>query len=159
MKAFTLLCGVEAILNDLPITQLSEDPNELGPLTSNHILLIKENQFHHLDSWKKRDLYIKRRWRQTQHLADLFWKRWTQEYLPLLQERQRRNKEKVSFLPGAIVVVVVDSKEPRGSWILGRILQTFPDRKGLVHSVHLQTKTSIIERPVTKICLLCEATD
>lgn len=37
----TILCEVEAILNDRPITQLSEDPNDLEPLTPNHILLLK----------------------------------------------------------------------------------------------------------------------
>lgn len=107
--------------------------------------------------FEKRDLYVKRRWKQVQYLADLFWKRWTQEYLPLLQERQRWNQEK-NFSPGD-VDVIVDSTAPCGTWVLGRILQTFPDWKGLVRSVQLQTKTNILERPVTKICLLCEATD
>ena len=37
----TLLCEVEAILNDRPITKASEDPNDLEPLTPNHILLLK----------------------------------------------------------------------------------------------------------------------
>lgn len=60
-------------------------------------------------------------------------------------------------MPGDIVVVM-DSTTPRGSWVLGRILKTFPDKKGLVRVVSLQTKTNVIERPVTKICLLCETT-
>ena len=152
----TVLCEVEAILNDRPITQLSDDPNDLEPLTPNHILLTKGNPVLPPGLFEKRDLYIKRRWRQIQYLADLFWKRWTQEYIPLLQERQKWNEEKRNFVPGD---VVVDSTAPRGSWLLGKILQTFPDKKGLVRSVRLQTKTSVLERPVTKICLLCEASD
>lgn len=154
----TVLCEAEAILNDRPITRLSEDPNDLEPLTPNHILLMKGKPILPSGLFEKSDLYIKRRWRQAQYIADLFWKRWTQEYLPLMQERQKWNEVQRSFVPGD-VVVVVDSTAPRGSWILGRILQTFPDRKGLVRSVSLQTKTSVIKRPVTKICLLCEAMD
>ena len=37
----TLLCEVEATLNYRPITKTSEDPNDLEPLTPNHILLLK----------------------------------------------------------------------------------------------------------------------
>ncbi len=154
----TLLCKVEAILNTRPITRLSDDPNDLEALTPNCILLMKGKPMLPPGLFEKRDLYTKRRWKQVQYLADLFWKRWTQEYLPLLQERQRWNQERRNFSPGD-VVVVVNSTAPRGSWVLGRILQTFPDKKGLVRSVQLQTKTNIIERPVTKICLLCEAAE
>lgn len=154
----TVLCEAEAMLNDQPITKLSEDPNDLEALTPNHLLLMKGKPILPPGLFEKTDLYAKRRWKQVQYIADLFWKRWIHEYLPLLQERQKWTMEKRNFLPGD-VVLIVDSTAPRGSWLLGRILETFPKRNGLVRSVSLQTKTSIIERPVTKICLLCEATD
>ena len=37
----TVLCEAEAMLNDRPITRLSEDPNDLEALTPNHLLLLK----------------------------------------------------------------------------------------------------------------------
>lgn len=37
----TIVCEVEPILKEGPITKLSDDPNNLTPLTPNHILLIK----------------------------------------------------------------------------------------------------------------------
>lgn len=37
----TVLCEVEAILNDRPITKLSEDPHDLEALTPNHLLTMK----------------------------------------------------------------------------------------------------------------------
>ena len=154
----TVLCEVEGMLNDCPITTLSEDPNDLEPLTPNHLLLMKGKPILPPGLFAKTDLYAKKRWKQIQYMADLFWKRWVREYLPLLQERQKWTKEKRCFMPGDIVVVV-DSTAPRGSWVLGKILKTFPDRKGLVRCVRLKTKTNVIDRPVTKICLLCEATD
>lgn len=53
--------------------------------------------------------------------------------------------------------MVADSTAPRGSWMLGRVLETLPDKRGLVRVVRLKTRTNIIERPITKICLLNEA--
>lgn len=38
----TFLCEVESILKDRPITKVSEDPNDLEPLTPNHLLTIRK---------------------------------------------------------------------------------------------------------------------
>lgn len=151
----TVLCEAEAMLNDRPITRLSEDPNDLEALTPNHLLLLKGKPVLPPGLFNKGDVYARRRWKQTQYISDLFWKRWIREYLPLLQERQKWNQEKRNFVPGDLVMVA-DSTAPRGSWMLGRVLETFPDKRGLVRVVRLKTKTNIIERPITKICLLNE---
>ena len=151
----TLMCEVEAILNDRPLTKSSDDPMDLEALTPNHLLLLKTQPVLPPGLFVKEDLYIKRRWKQVQYMADLFWKRWTKEYLPLIQERQKWSAERRSFAPGDIVVVV-DPTAPRASWLLGRILETIPDAKGLVRTVRLKTKSNILERPITKICLLQE---
>ncbi len=37
------LCEVEAIMNDRLITTVTSDPNDLEPLTPNHLLLLKSN--------------------------------------------------------------------------------------------------------------------
>ncbi len=72
-----------------------------------------------------------------------------------VQERQKWNQRKRSLTVGD-VVVIMDSSAPRGSWPLGKVLEIFPDTTGLVRSVKLQTKNSVIERPVTKLCLVQE---
>jgi len=102
------------------------------------------------------DLYIRRRWRQVQYLSDLFWKRWIREYLPLLQERQKWARPQRSFVMGDIVIIM-DHTAPRGSWIMGRVTKTYPDKKGFVRAVQLKTKTGQLERPISKLFLLQEA--
>ncbi|XP_060768345.1 uncharacterized protein LOC132875531 [Neoarius graeffei] len=154
----TVLCEIEAILKGRPITKASEDVNDLEALTPNHILLLKTKPILPPGLFQKDDLYLKRRWRQVQFLSDLFWKRWVREYLPLLQERQKWMRPKRSFAVGDIMVMM-DPLAPRGSWQMGRITQTYPDKRGHVHSVQLRTRTGQLERPVTKICLLMEAED
>lgn len=151
----TILSEVEAILNNRPITTMSSDPHDLEALTPNHVLLLKSKPVLPPGIFQKSDMYLRRRWKQAQYIADLFWKRWTREYLPLLQERQKWTDTKKNIQTGDIVLIV-DATAPRGSWMLGRVLQTFQDGKGLVRSVKIKTKTSVLERPITKVCLLVD---
>ncbi len=153
---YTILCEVEAIINDRPITKASDDPNDLEPLSPNHLLLMKKQPVMPPGVFVKEDCYSRRRWRQIQYMADLFWSRWTKEYLPLLQERQKWQKLKRNLVPGDIVLIV-DNSAPRNSWIMGRILNTIPDVSGIVRRACVQTKTCLLERPITKLCLLQEA--
>lgn len=152
----TLLCEVENIVNDRPITTMSNDPKDLEALTPNHLLQMRTQPSIPPGVFSKDDLYTRRRWRQIQYMADLFWRRWTQEYLPVLQERQKWSTTRRNFNLGD-VVLIVDPSAPRNSWMMGKIVKIMPDSKGTVRSVQVQTKTSALERPITKICLLEEA--
>ncbi len=119
---YTILCEVEAIMNDRPITKSSNDPNDLEPVSQNHLLLMKKLPIMPPGVFVKEDCYSRRRWRHIQYMADLFWSRWTREYLPLLQERQKWQKLKINFVPGDIVLIL-DNSAPRNSWIIGRLYQ------------------------------------
>ena len=154
----TLLCEAEAVINSRPITKASSDLNDLEALTPNHLLLLKVKPELPPGIFHKDDQYVKRRWRQVQYLADIFWKRWCKEYLTQLQERQRWFSPKRNFAVGD-VVLIVDDTSPRNSWPLGRIVETFPDRNGLVRQVKVKTKTNELCRPITKLCLLQESED
>lgn len=154
----TALCEVEAIMNDRPITTVTNDPNDLEPLTPNHLLHLKAKPVLPPGLFQRSDLYSRRRWKQVQYITDLFWKRWIREYLPLMQERNKWNKTKRNFSPGDLVVIV-DDNAPRNSWLMGRVVEALPGAKGLVRSVMVKTKTNILQRPINKLCLLLEATE
>ena len=154
----TALCEVEAIMNDRPITTVSSDPNDLEPLTPNHLLHLKAKPIMPPGLFQKADLYSRRRWRQVQYLADLFWRRWIREYLPNLQQRSKWQHPKRSLRQNDLVIIV-DYTAPRNSWLLGRVVKTLPGSKGLVRSVLVRTKNSILQRPIDKLCLLLEAAD
>lgn len=149
----TALCEVEAIMNDRPITVLSQDAKDPEPLTPNHLLQMKRMPTLPPGLFDKSDTYSRRRWKQTQYIADLFWKRWIREYLPLLQERQKWNKIKRNLKYGDIVLII-DESSPRNSWPMGRITETFPDKRGHVRRVKIRTQNGTLERPITKLCLL-----
>lgn len=152
----TVLCEIEAIINSRPITKASMDPNDLEALTPNHLLQLKTSPSLPPGLFQPTDMYALRRWKQVQYMSDLFWKRWVKEYLPQLQERQRWIGVKRNLVVGDLVIIM-DSTAPRNSWPTGRVIQTFPDRRGFVRQVRIKTKTSCLERPITKVCLLQEA--
>lgn len=87
-----VFCEAEVILNDQPLTKQSDDPNDLEPLTPNHLLLLKGKPALPPGVFEPHDVHVRKRWRQVQYLSDLFSKRWVWEYLPLLQEKQKWNE-------------------------------------------------------------------
>ncbi len=155
-KLNTLFCEVEAVVNSRPLTYLSDDPGECEALTPNHLLLLKSRSEPLHPDCSKADTY-RRRWKHVQVLADLFWKRWRQEYLPSLMLRQKWIDPERNFSIGDLVLLV-DENAPRKTWPLGRILQIIPGQDGLVRTVEVKVQHGSLVRPVTKLCLL-EAVD
>jgi len=149
----TLLCLVESIINGRPLTTVSDDPNDLNPLTPNHMLLLQPRDEGSPGLFDKRDSLCRRRWRQIQYLADVFWRRWRREYLSTLQLRQRWLQPSRNMNVND-VVVIMDDACPRNSWPLGRVLETYTGTDGLVRSVKLVSISGILTRPVHKLCLL-----
>jgi len=150
----TLMCEVESIINSRPITKCSDDPRDAEPLTPNHLLLLRPCPNMPPGIFCKEDNYSRRRWRQVQYMADIFWRRWVKEYLPQLQERQKWLKPSKN-LSVDDVVLVVDERQPRSSWPLGRVIEVHPNKHdGYTRSVTVKTTNSVLVRPVTKIVLL-----
>ena len=150
----TLMCLVEWIINGRPLTTVSDDIKDLEPLTPNHLLLqLQSGAVLLMSEPVKTDLYRRRRWRQVQYLADIFWKRWTKEYVPSLQLRQKWTKTERNVEIGD-VVIVIDENASRNTWLLGRVVETFAGSDGLVRSAKVATKSSELVRPIHKLCLL-----
>ncbi|XP_046873085.1 uncharacterized protein LOC124465379 [Hypomesus transpacificus] len=97
---YTIVCEIESIINGRPLTKASSDPNDLEALTPNHLLLLKSSPSLPPGEFHKNDIYARRRWKQVQYMSDLFWKRWVQEYLTQLQERQKWCDKKRNFTVG-----------------------------------------------------------
>jgi len=146
------------------------DPTSLEPLTPNYILMMKAKittpppgQF------MSQYLYLRKRWRKLQFLANEFWKRWKKEYLLNLQQRPIWQKEKRNTKVNDIVILQEEGS-PRNQLKLARVAQVYPSTDGRVRKVKLlisdstldsqgkrTTKPVYLDRPVRKTVLLLEA--
>ena len=164
----TLMCEIEEILNNRPLTAATNDVDDMEPLTPNHLLrLNSEATFPGVSSFD--DSYPRRRWRQVQHLANIFWTRWRHEYVPLLNQRQKWSEPQPSHKVGDLILVV-DQNLPRNFWCTGRITDVFEDSEGLVRSARVkvakyrsgkdfQIGSTFLHRPIHKLVLLRDAKD
>ena len=151
----TVICEVENTINNRPLTRVSDEPGDLEVITPNHLLQPRNQEYLPPGNFTKEDNYARLRWRQVQYMADLFWKRWVQEYLPTLQRRQKWLHPKRNYQIGDIVLIA-DPQAPRNSWPMGRIEDIHRGSQGYVRSVTIKTKTAKLVRPITKLCLLLE---
>jgi len=148
----TFLCEVEAIVNSRPLTKMSDDPKDDLPLTPSSFLSVEDGPTLSPGQFSAGDMY-RRRWRYTQYLADVFWRRYINEYLPELQRRQKWHNEKPNLKVGDLILIMHENV-PRRLWPLGLVLECKEGRDGLVRSVRVKTKATELVRPISKIVSL-----
>ena len=167
----TYLYEVMAIINSRPLTaHLLSDPAGPQPLTPNHILTMKSSiVLPPPGDFVKEDLYLCKRWRRVQYLANEFWSRWRKEYLLNLQQRQKWHKTRRNAKIND-VVIVKDDTAPRNEWKLAKVTDVYPGEDGCVRKLQLLignaalddkgkrlTKPVYLERPIHKTVTLLEA--
>ncbi|XP_068680391.1 uncharacterized protein [Montipora capricornis] len=82
----TLLMEVKCIINSRPLTVPSSDPDDLDPLTPNHLLTMKSKMvMPPPDTFQQADVYLRKRWKRVQYLSNIFCSRWKKEYVHSLQ--------------------------------------------------------------------------
>ena len=156
----TLMCEVEAIINGRPLTPVSDDPRDLSALTPNHLLLLRYSTTFPPGLFRKEDIYIRRRWKQVQYLADQFWVRWIREYLPILQTRNKWQQTRRNFAKGDLVLVEDNPLTPRNNWPIGLVMDVYPANDGTVRQVLVRMRNKLFRRDVRKLCLLgCGSTE
>lgn len=151
-RLVTIFCQVESVLNNRPLVPSSDDPQDLEPLTPNHLLLLRPGYDLSMTVTRPQDEFG-RRWRHVQLVADRFWERWIKEYLCTIQLRSKWFVERNNVSVGDLVLIN-DPNSHRSVWPLGRVTETYTGKDGLVRSVKLRTANGDVVRPITKLLLL-----
>ncbi|XP_059827059.1 plectin-like [Hypanus sabinus] len=152
----TLMAQVTAIINAQSFLPVSSDPENPFILSPSTLLTQKAGAPPPPGDFSDKDLYTKQ-WRQVQALANQFWSRWRQKYLPSLQQRQKWTEPRRN-LQVEDLVLLRDKQITRNSWPMARITATFPSEDGHVRKIELKTTdqgdVKIYQRPVTEVILL-----
>ncbi|UYV82947.1 hypothetical protein LAZ67_22001474 [Cordylochernes scorpioides] len=145
---YTLLTQIEAILNSRPLLPLDSNFDSYEALTPSHFL-IGSPILAILDEVVD-DLSHISRWKCIQSMKNSFWKKWSQDYLNLLQARPRWHRTHQDLQSGQLVLMKQDSTPPH-HWPLARIIKTYKGPDGHVRVVDLKTPKNVLKRPITKI--------
>ena len=147
----TTMCLVEQTLNARPLTSVSDDPDDLEALTPNHFLMGRANSATPFLPDAQRYTDLKRVFRVSQAYSDMIWTRWTKEYLPEWNVRNKWNKDDVRQLKVNDLVWVVDENVKRSNYKMARVLEVQEGSDGRVRSATVLTKDGKLKRPVVKL--------
>jgi hypothetical protein len=153
----TLITEVSAIVNNIPLIPVPNDPEAPEILTPSTLLTQKPTALTTTPGqFTSKDLHTAQ-WRQVQYLANVFWSRWRKEFLPTLQLRRKWRHEHPNLQEGDLVLL--RSKEiARSMWPIARITKAYESTDGKVRKVEPMTARDGVKwsytRPVNEVILL-----
>lgn len=140
-----MLMEAESIVNSRPLTFVPLEADEEEALTPNNFLLGSSSGEKPPGEFTDSDLILRKNWKKSPQLANIFWKKWVKSYLPTLTRRTKWFTHTKAIEVGDIALIV-DENLPRNSWPMGRI--------GATRKVTIQTKSGIYDRPAVNIAIL-----
>lgn len=152
----TLICEVEAVINSRPLTYLHTESSEPLSLTPAHFLI--GQRITTLPSYpvcnssldKMNATQLNKRWQYRQRLSNCFWNRWRKDYLMELRSAHcvSNLNQSAPFKVGDVVLLHED-KQPKLTWKMGRIEETFMGRDGNIRSCAVRLPSRLVlRRPV-----------
>ncbi|XP_050315584.1 uncharacterized protein LOC126750120 [Anthonomus grandis grandis] len=151
----TILCQIEAILNSRPLCSMSNDPSDFSLLTSGHFLIGTSLTAYPEKDLKKIPENRLSFWQRCSQIQQIFWKRWTVEYLNRLQNRPKWFRSSKNLEVNDLVLLKEDETPPL-KWPLARVTEVMKGADGRVRVVKLKSTDGYYTRPITKVCPLPE---
>ncbi|XP_060756589.1 uncharacterized protein LOC132867628 [Neoarius graeffei] len=155
----TMLAEVEAVLNSRPLSYVHNDASEPQPLSPSHFLVGKRLTSlppqTMISSSKATNVSredMGKRWRYRQRLLTSLWNSWRKDYLMDLKSAHQCDTPIPTTLKVGDVILIGEDNMPRQTWKMGRIVELFSGRDGLVRSCTVRTSTgSLLRRPIQLI--------
>jgi hypothetical protein len=143
----TYLCEIESHINGRPLTTVTEDPDDLSPLTP--AMFLHEtpcSSFAELDFLTGAGFQEAYKMRKT-ILGD-FKKRFRNEYLGLLVQKGKSQPQQIKV--GDVVLVGADGKK-RWEWPIAKVLELYPGKDGHIRVAKVRTATGNLDRPIQRL--------
>ena len=147
------LVEVEAAINTRPLTNIPNEPGELGPLTPSHFLRghvgdikVNDDGIPEVSTLSLQELHEK-------HLSatKMFWDLWQNEYLTKLPHIVPKHKESGNIKVGDMVLLNEGHLGSRIKWPLAIVTKLFPGKDGKVRVVDIRTTKGTYTRPVQRL--------
>lgn len=142
----TCLAGVTTTINDRPLTVVSEDNDDLVPLTPS--MFIRPLSVGHFPELSEAD-FMQKSYRRMKDVQARLQHRFRKEYLSLLVNRVGK-KQQSSVVVGDVVLIGADNRK-RYEWPLGVIDELLPGKDGKVRVVKVRTASGLLTRPLQRI--------
>ncbi|GFS63514.1 integrase catalytic domain-containing protein [Nephila pilipes] len=146
----TVICDCENVINSRPLTYVSENPQELVPLTP--AMFLRENHcsrvidIDEIDS-QKLSKRMKYRNKLFNELRKWFRKEYLGELVQMYNERPSRE------LRINEIVLIGDDNTKRLFWPLARIIELIPGRDGKIRTERLKTQNGTAAPSPTNLSL------
>lgn len=152
-ELLTVVAEISTVLNSRPLISLTMNADDEHPLTPGHFLVGKALVAMPEPNFKEPVMSYSDRWKVVTSLKQLFWKRWSTEYLQTLQQRYKWAQQgRVPKIDD--ICLLVDNNSPSRRWALGRIIQLFSGKDGKARVAEVRTATGLFKRAITQLCPL-----
>ena len=147
----TVLCIMEQLLSNRPLTAVSSDVSDTQPLTPN-LFLVGQQKVHWLIAFfSGTPAGFRKLFRDQQDILTDVWKRWVSEYLPALQQRNKLSKEEIrSHFVGDLVWIIDKDIKPF-NYPLGRIVELFKGDDDVARAATVKTATGTYKIPIVRL--------
>ena len=147
-----LLARVENVVNDRPLTTVSNDIRDPAPISPNHFLRGKTSNSENVPILPS-SVNIPAEYDKLQNLLRHFCNRFRREYFTAIRSVTSR-------LPGergarvGDVVLLSDTRAKCFNWPLGRIVKLLPGKDGIARVVLVKSRGSVLRRAIQGLVLL-----
>lgn len=93
------------------------------------------------------------KWARVNAIKQLFWRRWSRDYINSLQARTKWITANPNVSEGTLVIVHEDNAPPQ-RWSMGRVIKGIPGSDGRIRVVDVKTPKGILRRPIHKLAVL-----
>jgi hypothetical protein len=147
------LIECENIVNSRPLTHVPIATEEEEPLTPNDFIKLHPNRQPPPGVFSEEDVNLRKQWRVCQQIAEMFWKKWREFYLPELTRRSKWFVKAPELQPGD-VVLIVDNNAPRNEWRKGLIEQIIKGKDDIGRVAIVRSNNKTYTRPIMKLAKL-----
>ncbi len=142
-----ILTEVESTMNDRPLTYISDDPDDLRPLTP--AMFMRDLPVAVLPEVDVTESTLRINLKKIQKMREELRSRFRKEYLSQLVSRAKGRKS-IPIGPDDVVLVEVDNCK-RVDWPMGVVLEVYPGKDNNVRVAKIKTTKGVMVRPVQRL--------